>query len=179
MFSDYIWSLKMEKNFDKCLEIILQNEGGYVWHERDPGGETNFGITRGTYEQWVGREVLDGEMKRLTKADVAPIYEKNYWLRAQCDKLASGLDLAVFDWQVNSGSRSSKALQGLVKAKKDGVIGPMTLAEVDRHDPRELIQGMHDVRQNFYEGLRTFETFGRGWTYRNKHTLELALQMAD
>lgn len=169
----------MEENFSKCLDVILKNEGGYVNHPEDPGGETNLGVTRATWEQWVGRMVLDGEMKQLTKSDVSPLYHKNYWLRAQCDKLADGLDLAVFDWQVNSGSRSSKGLQGLVNAKKDGVIGPKTLAEVAKHNPRDLIQGMHDVRQDYYESLRTFKTFGRGWTNRNKHTLALALEMAS
>ena len=33
-------------NYDKCLETILHHEGGYVNHPKDPGGETNLGVTK-------------------------------------------------------------------------------------------------------------------------------------
>ena len=33
-------------NFEKCLEIILHHEGGYVNHPKDQGGETNLGVTK-------------------------------------------------------------------------------------------------------------------------------------
>ena len=65
----------------------------------------------------------------------------------------------------------------LVAAKKDGAIGPKTLAAVEGHDPEELIEGFHRGRQDFYEGLNTFDTFGRGWTRRNKETLEQSMDM--
>ena len=35
-------------NYDKCLETILHHEGGYVNHPKDPGGETNLGVTKRT-----------------------------------------------------------------------------------------------------------------------------------
>ena len=41
----FIWRLKMADNFKKCLEIILENEGGFADHPRDPGGMTNLGVT--------------------------------------------------------------------------------------------------------------------------------------
>ena len=37
-------------NFRKCLEVILHHEGGYVDHPKDPGGATNLGVTKQTYE---------------------------------------------------------------------------------------------------------------------------------
>jgi lysozyme family protein len=44
-------------------------------------------------------------------------------------------------------------------------------------DPKFIIDYVYTVRQGFYEGLDTFKTFGRGWTRRNKETLEQALKM--
>jgi len=44
-------------------------------------------------------------------------------------------------------------------------------------DPKFIIEYVYDVRQGFYESLDTFKTFGRGWTRRNKETLEQALKM--
>ena len=42
------------QNYDKCLELILHHEGGYVNHSKDPGGETNLGVTKRVYEEWGG-----------------------------------------------------------------------------------------------------------------------------
>ena len=42
----YKKEIKMNKDFENCISVILANEGGYVWHPSDPGGETNFGITK-------------------------------------------------------------------------------------------------------------------------------------
>ncbi len=166
----------MKENFDKCLEMLLHHEGGYVWHEEDPGGETNLGVTKKVYQDWGGTK----DMIDLTVEDVAPIYKKNYWDRCKCDELSSGLDWAVFDWAVNSGTRRvSKALQKACGAERDGVIGNKTLALANEQDVKYMIEEIGVIRQSFYESLRTFKTFGRGWTRRNKETTEQALSMAS
>jgi len=168
----------MKKNFQKCLELILHHEGGWVNHPRDPGGETNLGVTKRVYEEWGGTK----DMKELTKEDVAPIYEKNYWLRAKCDQLPSGLDLAVMDWSVNSGvGRAVKKLQKMIGTVADGGIGPNTLKTLDEyiehHGLEKTIQTYSNIRQEFYESLSTFDTFGKGWTRRNEETLEQSLKL--
>jgi lysozyme family protein len=117
-------------------------------------------------------------MRDLTPEDVAPIYKKNYWDRVKGDSLPSGLDWACFDWAVNSGSgRPAKAVQRAVGATQDGAIGPQTLGLIMEKDPEEIINYVYGVRQDFYKSLKTFETFGRGWTRRNKETLHQALEM--
>ena len=168
------------ENFDKCLKMLLKHEGGFVNHPDDPGGITNLGVTKKVYDEWIGRESTEQEMRDLTPDDVGPIYKKNYWNRVKGDSLYSGLDWACFDWAVNSGSgRPAKAVQRAVGATQDGAIGPATLALVMEKDPKFIIEYVHDVRQDFYKSLKTFETFGRGWTRRNKETLEQALEMLD
>jgi len=168
----------MMSNYSTCLEIILEHEGGFVNHPKDPGGVTNHGVTKKVYDKWVGKNSTVEEMRNLTHEDVAPIYKKNYWDRAKCDQLPSGVDLSVFDWGVNSGvSRSAKALQRIVGVKQDGGIGPMTLQAVSEVEAEEIIEQMHYMRDNFYRSLDTFETFGKGWTRRNNETREKALEM--
>ena len=170
----------MKQNFEQSLKMLLKHEGNYSFHPDDPGGETMKGVTRAVYEQWVGRQVMDGEMKRLTDADVAPIYKTNYWDRIRGDDLPSGLDFAAFDWAVNSGTgRPAKVIQKYISAKQDGAIGPKTLALVAENDPAKMIQYLYEQRQKFYERLNTFETFGKGWTRRNQETLKAAMEMAD
>lgn len=170
----------MKQNFDHCMEMLLKHEGGYVNHPKDPGGRTNLGVTQRVYEAWVGRKVTEQEMKDLTPEDVKPIYRANYWDAVWGDHMPSGVDWSLFDWSVNSGpSRATKALQRIVGAVSDGVVGPKTMQAVMDMDPVKIIDMMYEERQRFYQGLSTFDTFGRGWTRRNKETRQAALLMAE
>ena len=166
-------------NFENCLKIILHHEGGYVNHPKDPGGETNLGVTKRVYEEWGGTK----DMKDLTVEDVAPIYKKNYWDRVKADHIPEGLDLCVFDWAVNSGTgRAAKKLQGMIGTTVDGGIGPNTLNALKLYCETEGVEAAistyTDIRQEFYESLSTFDTFGKGWTRRNKETETEAFKMA-
>ena len=166
----------MKDNFDECLKMLLHHEGGYVNHPSDPGGETNLGVTKKVYQEWGGTK----DMKDLTVEDVAPIYKKNYWDRCKCDDLESGVDWVVFDWAVNSGTgRSAKAIQKICGASQDGAIGPKTLALIGTQNTQYVIEEFGKIRQDFYESLKTFDTFGKGWTRRNKETTAKALEMIE
>tara|TARA_B100000214_G_C23926702_1_gene608708 strand:- start:355 stop:867 length:513 start_codon:yes stop_codon:yes gene_type:complete len=166
----------MKDNFDECLKMLLHHEGGYVNHPKDPGGETNLGVTKRVYEKWGGTK----DMKDLTVEDVAPIYKKEYWDRCKCDDLESGVDWAVFDWAVNSGTgRAAKAIQKICGASQDGAIGPKTLALIGTQNTEYVIEEFGKIRQDFYESLKTFDTFGKGWTRRNKETTAKALEMIE
>ena len=166
------------ENWIKCLETILHHEGGYVNHPKDPGGETNLGVTKRVYEDFGGTK----DMKDLTREDVEPIYKKNYWDRVKGDDLPAGLDLCVFDFGVNAGTgRAAKYLQTLIGTVADGGIGPNTLktldAYVNEHGVKETIENYQAERQKYYESLSTFDTFGKGWTRRVTETTELAVSM--
>ena len=63
-------------DFNKCLQIILHHEGGYVNHPKDPGGETNLGVTLRVYADFNGGKPPK-DMKDLEVEDVEPIYRKN------------------------------------------------------------------------------------------------------
>ena len=167
------------ENYQKCLDMILHHEGGYVNHPKDPGGETNLGVTKRVYEEHGGTK----DMKDLVVEDVAPIYRKSYWDRMKCDQVPSGLDLCLFDFGVNAGTgRSAKYLQRMIGTVADGGIGPNTLKALDAYIEEvggvdEVIKNFQDARQSYYESLSTFETFGRGWTRRVQETTEAALKM--
>lgn len=139
-------------NFAACLAVVLKHEGGYVDHPKDPGGATNLGVTIGTLRAWRGRPVTKAEVKALTVADVTPIYRQNYWLAVGADALPVGVDLAVFDPAVNSGP--ARAKQWFAKARAGG------------DDPVGLIRRICDARMGFLQALRTWSSFGKGWTRR-------------
>lgn len=146
---------------------MLASEGGYVNHPSDPGGRTNLGVTQKVWEEWVGRESNEKEMRSLTPEMVAPLYKRKFWDACKCDDLPTGVDYLVFDFAVNAGpGRSAKILQTAVGVPADGAIGPITLAAVKAQDPVELIENFSQAKEDFYRSLSTFETFGKGWLNR-------------
>lgn len=157
----------MKENFDKCMDFVLHHEGGFVDHPEDPGGATNLGCTKATWEKWIGRPCTVDEIKALTPEGVGPLYKQKYWDKVQGDDLPTGVDYCVFDTAINSGpGRAAKFLQEAVGVTADGAIGPMTLAAVRDADPRQVIEAYSAARLTFLQELPTWATFGRGWGRR-------------
>lgn len=157
----------MKTNFESCLKALLKHEGGFVNHPKDPGGMTNLGVTKKVWEEWIGRTCDEAEMRSLTPEKVGPLYKKKYWDAVKGDELPSGVDSVVFDCAVNSGpGRAVKFLQEAVGTTADGSIGPKTLATVASLPAKDTINKYCDLRLAFLKSLKTFGTFGKGWTTR-------------
>lgn len=158
------------KEFERCLQKVLLSEGGYVNRADDPGGETNKGITKRVYDAYrerVGKPVQS--VRDISQAEIAAIYRAAYWDLAKCDQLPAGISYVVFDGAVNSGvSQSIKWLQrALGVVAVDGVIGNATLAAVQNYGNMErLVDAICDRRLAFMKALKTWNTFGRGWSSR-------------
>ena len=170
----------MQSNFDTCLKLMLEHEGDYVDHPKDPGGRTNHGVTQRVWEEWVGHEVDEKQMRALTHETVAPLYKRKYWDACRADDLVSGVDYCVFDVAVNSGpGRAIKFLQSCVGVTVDGGFGPATMAAVKKseEDPARLIELYCAKRLEFLQSLKTFETFGKGWSRRVQEVKDKALKM--
>ena len=170
----------MQENYDKCFELLLHYEGGFVNNPHDPGGMTNLGVTKKAWEAFVGKEVDEEEMRALTPEVVGPFYKSHYWDKCHCDDLPAGVDAVVFDAAVNSGpGNAAKWLQHSVGVNADGAIGPHTLAEVANHAPAELVQIFSDTRLHFMQSLPTWSVFGKGWEARVENLREKALAMVE
>lgn len=158
----------MKDNFAPSLANVLKSEGGYVNNPLDPGGATNKGITQAVYSDWREDQGMPERAVILIADDeVADIYRTNYWDACKCDELPAGVDYAVFDFAVNSGvNRASRYLQRVAHVAEDGVIGPNTLQAVSGLYPVALIDELCDLRLEYLQQLRTFSTFGNGWTSR-------------
>jgi len=157
----------MKDNWDNAFRLMLQSEGGFVNHPSDPGGMTNLGVTKATWESWVGREVDEAEMRGLTPEKVKPLYKEWYWDAVRGDDLPMGLDYLMFDFAVNAGAgRAIKLLQTAIGVRADGQFGPITMGAVQTTDPVELIEWFSQAKEDFYRSLTTFSTFGTGWLNR-------------
>src|SRR5690606_34526085 len=85
-----------DERFAVAVEVVLRHEGGYVHDPADPGGETNWGISKRSYPH------LD--IASLTREQAIEIYRRDWWNRHGYDRIKS-LDVAVktFDLAVNMG----------------------------------------------------------------------------
>jgi lysozyme family protein len=145
--------------FDMCFDKLVAHEGGYVNHPNDPGGETKYGISKRAYPQV--------DIKTLTLADAKAIYRRDYWDRAQCDKLPHNIAYLVFDCAVNSGiGQAIRFLQRAVGVADDGVMGPVSVNAVNRMESGSLDARFLGQRLEFMTKLSTWDTFGKGWARR-------------
>ena len=168
----------MNQNFDKCMEMLLHHEGGFVNHPSDPGGMTNLGVTKKTWDDFYGDDIDEEPIKNITVDDIKPIYKTNYWDRCRCGDLPSGVDWAVFDWAVNSWpGRAAKALQRAVGAYEDGAVGPQTLMAVSASQPHEITNRIAVHRDSYYRSPGHFDKFGKGWIRRNDENTKQTIDM--
>lgn len=123
-------------NFEKALELVLKNEGGYVNDPNDNGGETYKGISRRANPKWSGWKIIDGykkkykDFKKKLDSDnelqkcVKSLYRSNYWNPIKGDDLVHQ-DMAeeMFDAAVNFGiTKAIKLAQKTVGFEQSGVM---------------------------------------------------------
>ncbi|HTI80478.1 MAG TPA: glycosyl hydrolase 108 family protein [Acetobacteraceae bacterium] len=163
-------------NFDRMFALVSGHEGNYSGNPDDPGNwtggaigigrclGTKFGISAAAYP--------NADIPNLTLDEAKALYQHDYWDRIAGDRLPAPLALLVFDAAINNGTeRAVSWLQDIAHVTRDGVVGPVTLAAVDR-----LAVGPDGVaglcseylarRLVFMASLSAWKTFGLGWARR-------------
>lgn len=159
-------------NFDQAIDPLLKREGGYVNHKADRGGATNYGITQGTFSDWLGKNGKGWrDVRSLERDEAKTIYFDNYWTPAKCDLLPDNLRAIHFDAAVNHGvARASKLLQEAIGVAADGHIGPATLRAISNTSTGYMLARYVAVRYKFYGDIinrdRSQLAFIAGWMNR-------------
>ena len=83
--------------FNQIIDKVLKHEGGYVNDPNDPGGETNYGISKRAYP--------NVDIKNLTIDGAKEIYKKDYWDKTKVESVPERLRYIYFDMCVNMGMR--------------------------------------------------------------------------
>ena len=171
------------KQYEAVLPLVLAHEGGYVNNPKDPGGPTNKGVTQAVYDAYRTTKGLKvRSVRSITMPETSEIYNQRYWKLAGCDDLPAGCDYAVFDYAVNSGvGKAIKDLQRTINSftgnristlaplKIDGIAGEDTSTAAKQCadlDEEGFINSFCDRRLAFMRSLKTWKTFGVGWTRR-------------
>lgn len=155
--------------FVTSINRLLGNEGGYVNNPADPGGETNWGISKRSYPH------LD--IANLTRDEAIEIYRRDFWDKIDGDELPPGVGFQALDFAVNSGIETAlRALQRAVGVADDGHIGPVTLAALKAIRSSDLVMRLLAERLYFMTGLSTWGSFGKGWARRIANDLRFGAQ---
>lgn len=156
----------MKSNWNEAVKFTLKEEGGWTNDSRDRGGATNYGITIADVRKYVKPDASPADVKKLTQQQAIKIYKNKYWKTPyyDCDTLASGVDLSVFDFGVNSGP--SRAKRYLLQA-----IGG---------SDRETIVKLNDMRLAFCKQIKDpggWGDYGKGWSARIKRCKDKSLEL--
>jgi lysozyme family protein len=165
--------------YDEALRRLLGHEGGYVNHPSDPGGPTNFGITLADYRKYRKPDATAADVRVMRIEDAKAIYRAKYWNAQRCDELPAGVDYSIFDYGVNSGlGRSGKVLRRVLGLPANtSVITTEVLQAAAKRDPKALVAAINDERLSFLKRLRTWPTFGTGWSRRVAEVRSVSLRM--
>ncbi len=145
--------------FEEAFDRLIGHEGGYVNDPRDPGGETNWGISKRAYPTTTIRD--------LTRDQAKMIYRNDFWNRIRGDQLFDGVAFQVFDIAVNSGIETAvRMLQRAVGVADDGHWGPASQSAADAMSESDTILRLNAERLEFMTKLTTWPAFGRGWARR-------------
>jgi lysozyme family protein len=177
-----MYRLGSDPAFEKCLPDTLTEEGGYSNDAHDPGGMTMEGIIQREYDRWRRAQGLPTQwVKNISGDELRTIYHDEYW-SPNCPKLPDGLDLCVFDTNVNNGVHAGTVLlQRVLGIADDGLWGSQTDREVASIHPEEivaLIRSYYGLRASYYRSLRNFQYFGKDWLRRDSDIQMWALAMA-
>lgn len=157
------------EKFEKAVDYVIRNEGGYVFDRDDEGGETNYGISSKSYP--------DLDIKKLTLKDAKKIYFCDYWHKGRFEEIDDyAVATQLFDLSVNIGIRSAiivlqRALRSVgINVLEDGLIGPQTLSAVKKSEPRCLLAAIKSEAAGYYRMLARYRPgqakFLNGWLNR-------------
>jgi lysozyme family protein len=159
-----------ETAFDKQIGITLAFEGGYVNDPDDPGGETNYGISKRSYP--------DLDIAHLTRAQAIAIYKADYFQGPGFWALPDQIAGKVFDLGVNLGQQTAtkllqRALNNLGISPPlaiDGHCGQHTIEAANATLPGPVLFRLRQEAKNHYISLAAehpgLRKYLKGWLRR-------------
>jgi lysozyme family protein len=140
---------------------------GYVNDPDDPGGETNFGVTRRNARRY-GRYF--GSMRRIPFATVVEIYRRRFWNKLRLSEVPSQLVAEeLFDTAVNCGPAVAgrfiqRTLNLFNNQEKrypdvvvDGKVGPTTIRTLKRALRFRGFESVFHKALNCLQGSKYFQ----------------------
>jgi peptidoglycan L-alanyl-D-glutamate endopeptidase CwlK len=173
------------KSFNTAFELLMIDEGGFVNDPADPGGATNYGITKSTLESYLQRKVTVDEIQAISKNVAKEIYFKNYWRPLSCEEITNeAIAICLFNTGVlhgiiASGKAAQQSLVNLgITVRVDGIIGNATVSQLNKVDTKLFLKAFHKIILERIAVLifknPDLKRFEKGWTRRTDKLLALS-----
>ena len=172
--------MEWEEKRNEFVHMVTSkgHEGGYVDHPDDPGGETNFGISKKEYP------LLD--IKNLDREDAMAIYKRDYLPSAETNYGKNEFALKMTDIGINAGPQTAteimqKSLNEFgMDLDEDGKMGAVTRTAfrsviTSPENRKKLMDLVIENQKKLYAGeefntktisKKKVEAFGAGWKTR-------------
>lgn len=161
---------------EPLAKFILSFEGGFVNSPKDRGGATNKGVTIATWRAQGYDKDGDGDidvddLKLITDQDATNIMRRNYWNRWRADEIQDqSIANLLVDWTWASGKNGIIIPQQMLGVTADGIVGPKTIAALNKQNPFRFFVKLHQRRMLFIDRIvqndRTQRVHLRGWKRR-------------
>lgn len=158
----------MNINFDTAFDRLIGHEGGYVNDPRDPGGETNWGISKRSYPQ------LD--IRNLTREAAKVIYLRDFW--SVCSGIYESVLFQLFDGAVHHGiGNAVRIAQRAIGVVDDGHWGPHSKSMAATFSESDLLMRVLAERLEFMTKTQAWKTYAAtGFAMRIAGNLRYAAQ---
>jgi lysozyme family protein len=145
--------------FDTVFERTIGHEGQYSNDPRDPGGETNWGISKRSHPNLI--------IKSLTREQAKDIYLYEFWNIIEADTLPDSVAYQVFDFAVNSGIETAiRYFQRTLNVADDGNFGPESKVAMQKMTEPDMIMNLNAERLEFMTKLKNWPNASKGWARR-------------
>lgn len=177
-------------SFETYNPILKKLEGGFQKSSKDPGNYnslghlvgTNFGISGRFYESIIKRVPTEADMQAITPEQAKQIFKTKFWDNCQADQIRDqSIANTIVDHHINAGGGIRLAQEVLNnyfghQLKEDNVMGPITLAALNKVNPSLFVHRYNMARSEHYRKNNN-PTFIDGWlrraekfAYRNPKT---------
>lgn len=165
--------------FDTSFDRVIGHEGGFQKDPKDRGnwtsGQIARGVLKGTKFGLAAMTYPELDIENLTIDQAKAIYKRDWWDKLGMDRFKPAMSFQMFDAAINHGmSNATKILQRAVSVKDDGVIGPVTIGKVQETEINDMLMLFLAERLIFMTDIKTFDTYGKGWSRRVAGNLKLA-----
>ena len=152
-------------DFNTAFDRTLSHEGHYTDGKDDPGGETNWGISKRAYPNI--------DIRNLTREGAREIYKRDFWDRIGLeDNVPDGVTYQLFDFAVNSSIETTiRYFQRALGVADDGHFGPVSYAAMRKATETDMIMRLNAERLDYMTRLKNWSINSKGWTRRIANNL--------
>lgn len=172
----FMWEASATVKEGESLESAFNRakSKGFSNDPSDPGGATMIGITLNTYKTYCKRNGMAipnvTDLKNIQYKVWRDILHTMYWNKWKADTILNQ-DVAnmLVDWVWMSGANIGiKRPQGLLGVTQDGIVGPKTIAAVNKSN--NFLKTLYQARKTHFENIvrskPSSKKFLNGWMNR-------------